>query len=138
MTRPLAQRIVDRHLGPKTAEIRTAGAIDTMYSVLEDWLAGFIKEAASAFPKSLTADGVRWVPMRRGYAEVEASGYSKSDLEAKGSISALLHGDGTGAQIHLAYKDVMMMAEVKADFKMGVHDQPQEILTKVGHFFGAR
>lgn len=113
-------------------------ASSSMFSALEDWLADFIKQAANAIPKNLKIDGVRWVPMRRGYGSVEAKGYSKGDLEAQATIAVFLHGDGSGTQIYLEYKDVSFQQPNKEDFLLKLQEDPGPAMEKIAHYFANR
>jgi hypothetical protein len=123
----------------QAATARTAGlGSETMWQVLEMWLADVIKQVEGAIPKHLKVDGVRWTPVARGYASVEATGYSKGDLEAKATVSILLDHNSCGAAVHLWYKDVMMTADANESFPVGCNDHPKEILRKVTMFFERR
>lgn len=119
---------------PKTA----AGlGSESMWGVLEMWLADVIKQVGASLPKNLKLDGVAWTPVARGYASVEGKGYSKGDLEAKATVSIMLEIDHLGAAVHMWYKDVSIN-EVNETFKVSFRDPPSEILRKVGQFFANR
>lgn len=124
----------------RTGKTKTAAGLgsESMWGVLELWLAQMIKQAEGAIPKNLKLDGVRWTPMRRGYASVEAKGYSKGDLEATSTIAILLDHNSCGATVNLWYKDASLIGDVNTDFHVEANDSPQSILQKINSFFANR
>ncbi len=117
---------------------KTAASNESMSAVLDAWAAELIKLVEGALPHNLKLDGVRWTPMRRGYASVEAKGYSKGDLEAKSTVAILRHHGSCGADVHMWYQDASMMSEGKADFYVGCDDTPDVVLQKISAFFERR
>jgi hypothetical protein len=120
------------------ARRKTAATNESMSGVLDEWVVELIKQAEGALPHNLKLDGIKWTPYRRGYASLEAKGYSKGDLEAKSTIAILRHSGSCSADVHMWYQDASMTGEGKADFNVGCDDTPQAIIQKINGFFERR
>ncbi len=83
--------------------------------------------AVKAVPASLKADKISVNSSGRNYAEVDAKGYSRGDLEASTTLSATLMFQPIVVKVYATYRDVSMSRQAEQEFSIAYDESPTKL-----------
>lgn len=113
---------------------KTAAKVDPLKKVMNDWLESVAKEIGKALPSNLTSEGSKTRLGQTIYAEVQAKGYSKSDLECSLSIGMTIDNTPFRVRAFASYKDAMMSRNAEQEFSVAYDEDPTKIAQDVARW----